>query len=235
MNQWLQILVSALKRHGPRKFVRIALYNVYYHVKRIGSKQHDTSKDELDKRYGTNTDGIREVGTLNQTVGEVRHATRYEPSSALTVHQEIDGLGIVADRFSFIDFGSGKGRALLVAAEFPFRDVIGIEFSGELHEIARANLEKLPAALRVGGRVRSLHANVLDAELPAENLVCYFYNPFGEPVVNQVAKRLIEHIKKGYRVIVIYVEARHGKVFENADAFFVRKNESNTLVVDSAR
>ena len=33
------------------------------------------------------------------------------------------------EEFLFVDFGSGRARALLMASEFPFRKVIGIEFS----------------------------------------------------------------------------------------------------------
>src|SRR2546430_8863932 len=39
----------------------------------------------------------------------------------------------------FIDFGSGKGRVLFVAAHYPFRKVIGVELSAKLNQIASSN------------------------------------------------------------------------------------------------
>jgi SAM-dependent methyltransferase len=45
---------------------------------------------------------------------------------------------------SYVDLGSGKGRTLFVAAELPFREVIGVEFSGVLHDQACANIRTLP-------------------------------------------------------------------------------------------
>ena len=42
-------------------------------------------------------------------------------------------LQIAFHDYTFIDFGSGKGRALLLASEFPFKRIIGLEFSPELH------------------------------------------------------------------------------------------------------
>ena len=42
--------------------------------------------------------------------------------------------------FIFLDFGSGKGRALFVAAEHPFRQIIGVEYSREFHETAMRNV-----------------------------------------------------------------------------------------------
>src|SRR5215211_9528844 len=41
----------------------------------------------------------------------------------------------------FVDYGSGLGRAVLVAAGFPFRRVMGVELSTEMTDRARANVE----------------------------------------------------------------------------------------------
>jgi methylase of polypeptide subunit release factors len=47
--------------------------------------------------------------------------------------------------FTFIDLGSGKGRALVLALSYPFRRVVGVEFALELHRVAEANLISLAA------------------------------------------------------------------------------------------
>ena len=39
--------------------------------------------------------------------------------------------------YAFVDLGSGKGRMLLVAADYPFRAIHGIEFALELHRQGR--------------------------------------------------------------------------------------------------
>jgi tRNA G46 methylase TrmB len=45
------------------------------------------------------------------------------------VHTQNGGAGGGAySQYTFIDVGSGKGRVLFVAAEYPFRKVIGVEF-----------------------------------------------------------------------------------------------------------
>jgi SAM-dependent methyltransferase len=56
--------------------------------------------------------------------------------------------GSVTDRDVFIDLGSGKGRAVLEAAQYPFRRVIGVELLPELGEIARQNLAETTRKLR---------------------------------------------------------------------------------------
>jgi predicted RNA methylase len=58
-------------------------------------------------------------------------------------------------RFSFVDFGSGKGRVLLVASHYPFREVVGVEFSPELQKIAEGNIRSTKApngAVRMSAR-----------------------------------------------------------------------------------
>ena len=44
--------------------------------------------------------------------------------------------------FAFVDMGSGKGRALLVASELPFAKIVGVELSQELHQIAEENVRR---------------------------------------------------------------------------------------------
>jgi predicted RNA methylase len=42
---------------------------------------------------------------------------------------------------TFVDIGSGKGRALIIAAEYAFKRIIGVEYSPSLATICRRNLE----------------------------------------------------------------------------------------------
>ena len=48
-------------------------------------------------------------------------------------------LNLPWDKFNFIDFGSGKGRCLLMAGILGFKNVIGIEFAKDLCEWAKRN------------------------------------------------------------------------------------------------
>ena len=64
--------------------------------------------------------------------GNALHAVAYEPSPYHITTKIIQKLSIDHTRFSFLDFGSGKGRVLLIACQLPFKSVIGIEFSQDL-------------------------------------------------------------------------------------------------------
>src|SRR5271169_111000 len=224
MVQWFSRLRYSWRRHGPLGSVRLAAYNIAYHVR--GRRQSigiAAGIDRFDEKYGTDTGGIREIGSLDIVANAAaQSAVRYQPSDGQEVRSALDGLNIDYREYSLIDFGSGKGRVVLVAAEFPFKEVVGIEFSRELHEIASRNIERLPPeAVRAGG-VRAVHGDAAAFAPPDSDLVCYLYNPFGPPVISRVARRLLAHHQRhGYRVIVIYVDPRYRGEFERTGMFAV--------------
>ena len=90
-----------------------------------------------DLRHGVRTRGIVPVSRLGLTDESIQ----YEGIAPRTLRVTIDALGPV-EGFTFIDLGSGMGRAVLVASEFPFRRVVGVEISAELHAIASDNARR---------------------------------------------------------------------------------------------
>ena len=191
--------------------------------------------DLFDARLGTDTSGIREIGSLDITSDSAPYAVRYQPSSEQTVRTLIQQLEIEPARCSFIDFGSGKGRVLLVAAELPFKEILGIEFSRELHEIALRNIARLRSKVDPNRRVRAICGDAVAFELPANDLVCYFYNPFGPPVMSRVVERLVSHHERsGCRVIVIYVDPRHRDIFEQTGKFTVIKEDPQAIILTTS-
>jgi hypothetical protein len=236
MDRWLARLGYALRRHGPAGFIWLASYNIVYHLFRHKRGLNQLSHpDPFDEKYGTDTSGTREIGSLDVVNSPAaRYAVRYDPSSAETVGAQLDKLQIEYARFTFIDFGSGKGRVLLVAAGFAFKEVVGIEFSRELHDVAVQNIARLPRDATRAGTVRSICGDAGSFEPPPSDLVCYFYNPFGAPVMKAVAARLVAHRERfGYRIIVIYVDPRHPEIFENADNFVVLDRSRHALVLST--
>jgi hypothetical protein len=142
----------------------------------------------------------------------------------------LDGLDLDYPQFSFIDYGSGKGRVLIVAAGFPFKAVIGVEFSRELHGIAQKNIARIRGDMIRCGDVTTFHCDAAAFEPPRSNLVCYFYNPFGPPVMAAIVSRLISHYEQsGCEIVVIYVDPRHRDVFEQTGRFAVL-NETDDFV-----
>ncbi len=107
--------------------------------------------------------------------------------------------------FTFIDMGSGKGRALLLAAEYPFHEVLGVEVQRELHEIAEENIERLYTKGMQCGDLRSVCIDARRFEFPPTPLIVYLFNPFPDfvlrTVLDNLERSLVEDPRPAY---VIY-------------------------------
>jgi hypothetical protein len=102
----------------------------------------------------------------------------------------------------FADFGSGLGRALVIASTFPFRRVIGVEVSAELNERARANLGRSRARRRCS-EIELVTADCLDWPIPPDLTVAYFYCPFTGKVFEQVIQNLLDSVDRHPRPLRI--------------------------------
>ena len=93
--------------------------------------------------------------------------------------------------YTFIDIGCGKGRALLLAAQYPFREIIGVELNSGLVETAQANLELWRTAQHPSMPIRALHQDATEFELPSGPCLLFLYAPFAEPIL----RKFIEHVE----------------------------------------
>lgn len=156
----------------------------------------------FDEQWGVDTGGYIEPGALGISSGTRRFAVAYVASSPEEFARTLNAAPIDHKEFVFIDFGSGKGRAVLMATEFPFKKVIGVEFSPRLHDIARRNLAASRAERRCGA-VELVCADAVTWPLPDEPLACYFYNPFQREVMEAVINNLRESFERRPRPIYL--------------------------------
>jgi SAM-dependent methyltransferase len=94
------------------------------------------------------------------------------------------------EAYSFVDVGAGKGRALLLAAEFPFRKVIGVELSEELARTAQKNVARWSRVTRPKTKIRVVLGDAAKFRWPRTPLLVYLYNPFACTLVAQMAENL---------------------------------------------
>ncbi|MGA2535639.1 MAG: class I SAM-dependent methyltransferase [Terracidiphilus sp.] len=144
---------------------------------------------------------MAEISSLS-VVGENRvNGSRYEPSGS--IRPILESLKIDLREYGFVDYGSGKGRVLLEASEFPFRLVEGVEFSPQMHEIATRNIRKYRWKRKRCVSVKSVLADATQFALPAIPLVLFFFNPFTGPVLSAVVSNIRESAINHPRDIVI--------------------------------
>src|SRR5215469_11602963 len=113
-----------------REFVRDSLPD--RRRQRFGDANFD-----WDQRVDTTSANVswraRFIGLLNSS---------YQPIEPDIFHEMLSAVPADFRHYTFIDIGSGKGRALLLASESRFRRIIGIELLPELNRIAQANIAK---------------------------------------------------------------------------------------------
>jgi len=167
----------------------------------------------FDQKFGTDTGGY--LGPEELVNGRENDALNFGYSAiAPSVFHEAcrrwrETLPAVSGRieaYSFVDVGAGKGRALLLAAELPFRKVIGVEISDELSRIAQRNVARWSRAGRPKARIRVVQQDAAKFRWPRTPLLVYLYNPFECSLVAHMAENLAAVAASGSGLVdLLYV------------------------------
>jgi hypothetical protein len=102
----------------------------------------------------------------------------------------------------FIDFGSGKGRIVYLAAKYPFARIIGIEVSANLNEVARRNIDRSLHKLACRN-IELLTIDAADFEIPDDVTVAYLYHPFGGGTFEAMIGNIIESLDRNPRRLTL--------------------------------
>lgn len=156
----------------------------------------------FDEERGIETAAWVRVPELDTESPNREHAVRYQPSSVDEFRLLMSKLRIDHRHFTFVDYGSGKGRVLILATAYPFKRILGIEFAESLDRIAHANIATLGAD---ASRIETVVADATAFEPPSEPLVLYFFNPFGLPVLRPVLERIRTSLDRDPRPAYIVI------------------------------
>ncbi|HEX3741770.1 MAG TPA: class I SAM-dependent methyltransferase [Terriglobales bacterium] len=140
---------------------------------------------EFDWEYRVNTTAAtvtwrsRLLGMLNSTYQPIPPEQFREMMTALADYLGGDK---TLSGFTFIDIGSGKGRALLLASQFGFRRIIGVELLPELDQVARENILQFEPHGETS-RIELICGDATTFCLPVEPMVIFLFNPLPEPAL----------------------------------------------------
>jgi predicted RNA methylase len=138
----------------------------------------------------------------------------------------MEAMAIDHSRFAFVDLGSGKGRALMLAAAYPFRRIIGVEFARELHEAAQKNVLALPD----DSKIELVHGDAADFRLPDGAVALFLYNPFGEELVRRVARNALSSLQENPRDFrLFYLNALHEAAWSEAGFEVAERGQGFTI------
>jgi len=154
----------------------------------------------FDWQHGVETRGRVPPEELVGIAPDARkEASAYAPTPLALMRRIIRKSRVEPSAFTFIDIGCGKGRTLLIAAEYGFKAVVGVEADGGLCDAARKNLQSSAAQI--------VHTDARDFELPSGPLFLYFYDPFGGAVLDEVVRRVAAAAAEPDRAIVVAYNA----------------------------
>lgn len=192
------------------------------------------TRTPFDEMYGVDTDAWVEVDDLGVESPSKTFACIYAPSPIKALEEAMALLNIDHGAFTFVDLGSGKGRALMLAAKYPFRQIVGVEFSTDLHRIAVRNLE-IYSGPRLCADIQPTLRDAAGFEFPDTPLVVLLYNPFMGRVMQQVVGNLERSVTRSPRpVYVLYVNPRDAGPLNRSAVFQELAKTTQCLVFAAA-
>ena len=172
--------------------------------------QFDAKVAELDERakfdasFGVDTSEPVETWEMDDTEDiHLINNARYSPTPVRTIREILAALPLRHEDVAFVDFGCGKGRAVLVASDFPFRKVIGVEFSQDLCAIAERNVTRYSSYSHGCRSIEIRHLDAADYAVPEDVGVCYFYEPFSATVAEKVLENIELSLRNAPRQVVL--------------------------------
>lgn len=201
-------------------------------VKAFWEFLRDSTPSRLRQRFGdADYDWEHRVNTTSGAVGwhdRVLGAfhSAYQPTEPEVFREMLDTLQQLTSlkfaNFTFVDLGSGKGRTLLMAADYPFRRIIGVELLPSLNRIARQNLAEYKSRSQKCFAIECVCADATTYRLPNEPLLVYLFNPFPEPGLRRVLANLNGSLGQQPRQVhVIYHNPEHERVLR--DTVYLKK------------
>ncbi len=203
MTNFLQKINQKIRYGVQKYFGNINWFDIVSNVDTVGRVDKEKLYDSIDSENKNFMN--RYVPTHHKQLKEVlEHLIAYDKT--------------VLDN-TFVDFGCGKGRVLIMAERMGFRNIIGVEFSEKLYTICKNNLNKIKS---VASDV--VHADAVDFNLYGDMRVFYFYNPFEFKILEKVLDKINNFLKGAAKVgYVVYIDPRSFGVLNPAQYALIHR------------
>ena len=192
---------------------RLAFFTIFHEIKG-------------ERKYNLNSIGLDKLRTLTIKSDNLAHASIYQASNYYILENGFNYLRSINENNNITDFGCGKGRALVVAAYYDFKNITGIDFARALCNAATQNIQRTklryPAA-----EFNVVCDDVVNYKIRKEQNVFFFFNPFDEVVMLAVVKNILATLKeKSRKIYIMYVNPVHKEIFLSAgfkEEYYKRK------------
>lgn len=156
-----------------------------------------------DLIHGVDTCGDLPLANLSFESENKSPGLEYQSHHPAIIRNAFSSLKIRYQDFTLVDFGCGKGRVLLVASEFPFRRIVGLEFAPQLADIARTNIKNYRSLNRQCLEIEAITADATQYQLVREPQVLYFFSPFARQVLDQVVENIERSLQESPRELLV--------------------------------
>ena len=143
---------------------------------------HRISERRNERRLRIQTGGRVLLWDLGINNGLCKH---YVPTEYRVLKDVLNTIRIRKNKDVFLDYGSGKGRVVVVAGTRPFQSVIGIEIAPELIAVAEDNVRRAHKRLQCND-IRFVATDAAAYRVPRDVTVVFFYNSFEGEILTRV-------------------------------------------------
>jgi SAM-dependent methyltransferase len=179
---------------------------------RYGDVEYDW-EHHVDTTSATVTAGGRLIAALS--------GAPYQPSDPESFREMVASVNVEFSEYTFLDLGSGKGRTLLMASEFPFRRIIGVELVPELHAVARKNVATFANEAQQCRDIETVCSDARDYEFPEGPLLLYLFNPFPAAALERALANLRASLERTRRPVkVVYHHPQSEQVLADSGFLF---------------
>lgn len=172
----------------------------------LASALDDKYLKGFDRRYRIKTSGFIRLQNTSFEPTRLRDATQYGPVNGWALRRLLLDLNLPR-HLRFVDFGCGLGRACILAAEYGFERVTGVELAPELCVGARENVTQCRPPAGKLSPITILQMDVLDYCEGTEDDVVFMFRPFSCEFFQIVLDKLVARAgSRRQPIMVIYSE-----------------------------
>jgi cyclopropane fatty-acyl-phospholipid synthase-like methyltransferase len=167
-------------------------------------------RERITNLYWETRLGIATRGLVGNDNPDSLH---YATVNYSTLWRILDHLALQPDD-TFVDIGCGKGRILCCAARYRCNQVVGVDLSEQLCQIARANAARLHGR-KTPVEVHHGYAQEFDYR---DATACYLFHPFGATTLDLVLNKIrTDRDGRAVRIAFQNPDAAHAAVFAKHD------------------
>ncbi|MBF0099099.1 MAG: class I SAM-dependent methyltransferase [Magnetococcales bacterium] len=149
----------------------------------------------FDLRHGVTTRTLIPPEYMTMSAEQRGQASRHQPvEQSLFEHIMSHLPPMFWSEYLFVDMGAGLGKAMLLAARYPWQEIIGVELAPELCTVLERNLIRYRDRHPEMPPWRIVNCDASVFEFPDTPLIVFFFDPFRDIVFTSMMTNLTRRV-----------------------------------------